>query len=191
MQCGNIQPKQLITCSAIIDILRIFADTEIGGQYEIDFEAVCNYLDSMRFGVDYFDCNTTEEIYERFTKDIYNGLPVWRFLKLPEWTMKMVEKTFQNECDQTHMEMKRTYKCLSCKYLYVRNTSFGVLQECKYEKIKEKEEEEAYRRNNINSHREFHKFRPYRKGPFELKQECDNYEEGSITVEDTTSVNSF
>jgi len=95
MICGNIQPKQLITCSAIIDILRIFADTEIGGQYEIDFEAVCNYLDSMRFGVDYFNCSTAEEIYERFTEDIYNGLPVWRFLKLPEWTMKMVERHFR------------------------------------------------------------------------------------------------
>ena len=116
MNFGNITAKQLMACSAIIEILQIFADSEIGGQYEINYEAVANYIDSIKFSADYFECQTKEEIYERFTEDIYAGLPVWRWLKLSEWTMNMVERTFEDECQAEYRELCKKYKCLTCKY---------------------------------------------------------------------------
>ena len=110
----NMAPKQLMIISAMIDMLRLFADNEIGGQYEINFDKLCNYIDSIRCVSDYFECDTEEDVYNKFTEDIYNGLPVWRFLILPEWTANMVEKSFNTECQNEYEQLLKTYKCLSC-----------------------------------------------------------------------------
>lgn len=167
---GNITAKQLMACSAIIEILQIFADTEIGGQYEIDYEAITNYLDSLKFSADYFDCENKEDVYERFTQDIYNGLPVWRWLELPEWTMNMVEKSFKDELQAEYKEMCKIYKCLTCKYHEVSKTDIGVLEKCTYteEKLKNMHD----RRYILKRDDE----------PFEPKKKCKNY----IHIKSTT-----
>ena len=162
MNFGNITAKQLMACSAIIEILQIFADSEIGGQYEINYEAVANYIDSIKFSADYFECQTKEEIYERFTEDIYAGLPVWRWLKLSEWTMNMVERTFEDECQAEYRELCKKYKCLTCKYHKVNRTSLGVFYECTYE------DKPTFKRFRERSLR--------REDRFELKKKCKNYE---------------
>ena len=126
----HITSKHLMVFSAILDILRIFADSEIGGQYDFDLNKISEYLNSLRMIKDYFECQTKEEVYKRFTNDIYNGFPVWRFLKLPDWTMNMVEKSFQNECQQEYKEMQKKYKCLTCKYYSAKMTQIGIYQEC-------------------------------------------------------------
>ena len=164
MNFGNITAKQLMACAAIIEILQIFADTEIGGQYEIDYEAVTNYIDSLKFSVDYFECSTKEDIYERFTQDIYNGLPVWRWLKLPKWTVQMVEKRFRDECHAEYLDMCKIYKCLTCKYHEVRKTDIGVFEKCTY--IEEKSKNMRDRRYILKRVDD----------PFELKKKCRNYQ---------------
>ena len=158
-----IAEQQIAICEAIIEILKIFADSEIGGQYEIDYKALCDYLNSAKCMVNYFNCGSKEEIYEHFTNECIDGLPVWRFLKLPEWTLNMVEKSFKAECEELHKEMQKKYKCYTCKYFKVRNTELGVLAECKYK------EDEPKRMSD----------RPLRlarqQGPFEPKKSCKNY----------------
>lgn len=156
--------KQLMICAAIMEILQIFADTEIGGHYEIDYDKIADYINSFRCPAEYFECSTKEDVYERFTQDIYAGLPVWRWLKLPEWTLKMVERTFEDECQAEYREMCRMYKCLTCKYYEARNTEIGVFQKCNYRK------EEPNRMCN----RHYHSLK--RDEPFELKKKCRNYE---------------
>ena len=156
--------KQLMVCAAIIEILQIFADTEIGGQYEIDYGKITDYVNSFKCSADYFECQTKEEVYERFTQDIYAGLPVWRWLKLSEWTMKMVERTFEDECQAEYQEMCKKYKCLTCKYYEAQHTRLGVLSKCNYRK------EEPGKMHN----RHRHSLR--RDGPFELKKKCKNYQ---------------
>ena len=106
--------KTIMITDAIIDILKIFADSEIGGRYEINYEAISDYIESIRCVGDYFECSTKEEIYNRFTEDIYNGLPVWRFLILSDWTSNMVEKSFTAECEAEKERMYKTYKCFTC-----------------------------------------------------------------------------
>ena len=152
--------------AAFSDILRIFADTEIGGQYELDYDAIANYVESIKGISDYFECTTKEEIYDRFTQDIYNGLPVWRFLKLPEWTMNMVEKSFTSEMSELYEAYKIKYKCLTCKYINIRETCAGILYKCNYHTIQ-------------NSKRQFgREHRPSCRSnePFELKETCEKYE---------------
>lgn len=160
--------KQLIIFSAIIDILTIFADTEIGGQYEFDYDAIDNYISSFKCGAEYFDYSTKEEIYDRFTQDIYNGLPVWRFLKLPDWTMNMVEKSFKTDCDNEFEQLKKIYKCMTCKYFKVERLSLGLLwQECEYDKIQK------------SKFKRWHKLESRQDGVFKMKTACDNYEKVS------------
>lgn len=153
-----------MVCAAIIEILQIFADTEIGGQYEIDYDKIADYVNSFKCSADYFECSTKEDVYERFTQDIYAGLPVWRWLKLSEWTMKMVERTFEDECQAEYRKMCEMYKCLTCKYYKTQNTAIGVLSKCNYQV---KEPNRMY-----NRHAHFRK----RDEPFELKKKCKNYE---------------
>lgn len=162
MNFSNITAKQLMACSAIIEILQIFADSEIGGQYEINYEAVTNYIDSIKFASDYFECRTKEEVYERFTEDIYAGLPVWRWLILPEWTTNMVERSFKDECRAEYRELCKQYKCLTCKYYKVDQTELGVFYECTYE------DKHTSKRLCERSLR--------REDRFELKKKCKNYE---------------
>lgn len=151
--------KQVMICDAIIDILKIFADSEIGGQFELDYTAIGKYLESARSAVDYFECSTKEEVYERFTEDIYAGFPVWRFLVLPKWTMDMVEQSFKSECEQEYQIMQNRYKCLSCKYYSARETMVGILQKCTYK---------------CDSSRD-HRLPESRETVFQLKKHCKNY----------------
>lgn len=170
MNFGKIIDRDLIVFSAITDILRIFADTEIGGQYEFDYEKIANYLDSPKVHNDYWGCKTKEEIYQRFTEDIYNGYPVWQMLKLSPWTAKMVEKSFTDFCEQLYNDSCKKYKCLTCKFYLVIDTSLGPLDKCVYR-------EEQLKLNNSKrmTGREKH-FDSYRES-FTLKEQCDFYEQ--------------
>ena len=161
--------KQIMACAAIIDILRIFADSEIGGQYEFDYAAIAAYLESFKFAANYFECSTKEEVYERFTSDIYAGLPVWNFLVLPEWTKTMVERSFDAECKATFKELCRKYKCLTCTYYEAQNTELGVLSECKYEQSQPRRMSERW---HVLKRRD---------EPFELQEQCDNYKPKQVT----------
>lgn len=151
-----ITSKQLMVFTAITDILTIFADTEIGGQYEFDYDTIAEYIDSLRMVNDYFECSTKEDVYKRFTQDIYNGFPVWRMLKLPEWTANMVEKMFRGECEAEYEQQKKTYKCLTCKYFKITQTMLGILEQCTFKK------EESRRLSP-------------RRSPFQIKKRCKNY----------------
>lgn len=157
-------PKQLMVFSAIVDILTIFADTEIGGQYEINHEAIASYLNSFKMGFDYFDCSTKEEVYERFTEDIYNGFPVWRMLILPTWTLNMVEKSFTTECQDELAQMQKKYKCLTCKYYNPIETQLGILSRCDY-RSKQILPKTVGREHRVKE----------RSKPFSLKRQCKNY----------------
>ena len=50
--------KHLLIFSAITDILKIFADTEIGGQYDFNYDAIADYLNGLRVVHDFFEYNT-------------------------------------------------------------------------------------------------------------------------------------
>lgn len=162
MFMGQISAKHLMVCNAIIDILHIFADTEIGGQYDIDYTALSKYLNSLKCVSDYFECETKEDVYERFTEDVYNGLPIWRFLILPKWTKTMVEASFEQECQTEYKIMQNKYKCLTCTFHKVVNTQVGVITECTYkEPFKE--------RRGVPKRKEYNN----------LKTHCEHYQRGT------------
>lgn len=114
----------------ITDVLNVFISTEIGTEVEFDNDVIANYINSWSCATHFFDARTKEDIYQQFTDDILNGYPVWQMMKLPEWTKRMVEKTFAAEQADALEKAKKKYKCLTCKFYEENHTEFGVLRLC-------------------------------------------------------------
>jgi len=123
--------KQLVYFNEFKEIISIFGETEIGTN-EVDVEALAQYLSSNKFFVDLYNYDTQDidgiDLY--ITNLIENGFPVWRFLKISNWTKDMVEKSFTEECEQELDIMKKQYCCLSCNYYMVKDTPYGLLTRC-------------------------------------------------------------
>ena len=133
-----ISAKQLTIYNAIIDILRVYADTEIGGQYEFNTEAIAEYLKSFACGVNYSECKTPEQVYEKFTQDILIGYPVYDMLILPDWTRNMIIKEYAREAIEAKRELEKTYKCYTCEYFeekYIKAFDSCVYR-CHYKELK-------------------------------------------------------
>ena len=118
----------------ITDILDVFIATEIGGAVEYNNEVIAAYITSLNCHLHFFDANTKEEIYQQFTDDILNGYPVWQMVKLPEWTKRMVEKTFAAEQADALEKAKKKYKCLTCKFYEEKKSELGTRRFCHNEK---------------------------------------------------------
>lgn len=121
--------KQLRFYQGIVDIVKIFGETEIG-DCEVDEEAVAKYVASFKFANDTWGLESKDEIYQKITDDIINGWPVWEFLKISDWAKQMLEKSFAEEVIKEREELERKYKCYTCKYLDESPTSLGMLQKC-------------------------------------------------------------
>lgn len=121
--------KQLRFYQGIVDIVKIFGETEIG-DCEVDEEAVAKYVASLKFTSDTWGLESKDEIYQKITDDIINGWPVWEFLKISDWTKQMLEKSFAEEVIKEREELERKYKCYTCKYLNESPTSLGMFRKC-------------------------------------------------------------
>ena len=77
----------------------------------------------------------------------------------------MVERTFEDECQAEYRELCRIYKCLTCKYYEAQNTEIGVFQKCNY---RDENFDRMYKRHFLALRRD--------DGPFELKNNCKNYQ---------------
>lgn len=138
--------------SAMIDIVQIFGNTEVG-TCEVDEDAVARYCLSNKYIIDMWGIYDKEDIYKKITDDILSGMHVWEFLKISDWTKRMLEESFAQEVD----DYRSNYKCFTCRYFKERHTSFGTLYECNYSKVKQ-----DWRRRDRY---------------IEPKKRCKNYEE--------------
>ena len=153
--------------SAILDIVKIFAETEIG-TCEVNEEALAEYCSNAKFAVDNFNIKTKEDIYQKITDDILGGFPVWQFLNVSDWTKEMISRSFAKEENKLKEELKRKYKCYTCKYYVGKQTSYGYIEKCSY----------------IESIRSVHK-RDFtlcrtRRDKFKPKKSCKNYKKEEV-----------
>lgn len=130
----SITSEALDFYEAIIDVLTVFISTEIGAEVEFNNEVIARYIDSFDCRIHFWDAHTKEDVYKQFTDDILNGYPVWEMMKLPEWTRKMVEESFQAEQADALEKARKKYKCLTCKYYEEKHTQLGVLSKCTHER---------------------------------------------------------
>ena len=149
-----VHKKQFLFFNWFKEIIEIFGQSEVGCS-DIDIDALSEYLCSDKFPFDTFQYNTEEEAQEYITNYILDGFPVWRYLKCSEWTKNMVEKSFAQECENEWEQLKKEYKCYTCKHYTTKRVMMGVLERC----IAPTEDEFISKR-----------------GPFEPKKECYKYE---------------
>lgn len=83
--------------------------------------------------------------------------------------MEILERNFQDLIK----EEEKKYKCYTCKFYKVVETSFGVLEKCNYKK------EERNKASKFLKTRVFYKREEY----FEVKKVCKNYEKGVMNNE--------
>ena len=123
--------KQLTYYQALVDILTVFGESEIGSS-ELDTEAITCYVMSDNFFVDSVESLTKEDLYAQITDEILKGFPIWRFLKCSDWTKNMIETSFKEDLKRQDEEDKRIYKCLTCQHYEEIHTSLGVICKCHY-----------------------------------------------------------
>lgn len=151
-----MREKQMYYFLAVKEIIELFAEQEIGSRCEINIPAVISYIESMKFVNDSWGLRTKEEIYQLVTDDILSGYPVWNLLNMSEWTKNMVEREFAIQQQKIKEELKKKYKCYTCKHFVEQKTSIGILKSC----------------NRPRDNR----FRLERRGVFEPVKRCNYYE---------------
>lgn len=150
---------------AMIDIAELWGNQEIG-TCEVNILELSKYCNSVNFNFDIWEVSgrTEEEIknnmYEFITNLILEGFPIWRMLKLSNFTKNMIEKTFENDMNKKYEELCKKYKCYTCVYYKKYITSFGSIEKCDFVSSKK------YKRNiNLSS----------RNNNFKLKKTCKDY----------------
>lgn len=147
---------------AVKDIILLFVEQEIGTSCEINYEMVASYVSSDRFAIDTFDKVSKEDIYQMVTDDILSGLPIWNYVILPEYKMKILQHAYDMQLEKERKALEEKYKCYTCKYYEAWEGSFGYHESCK-----------APSDTSLKHRREFRLKRS--ENIFTLKEECDKY----------------
>lgn len=156
-----MENKQLINYftfyQAIVDIAKIFGETELGSDCEVNEAAVAQYCLSSKYIVDNWGITTKEEVYDKITNDILDGMRIWDFLKISDWTKEMLDRDFLADQAAQMEKLRKTYKCYTCKWFEMHDTSIGLYTEC-------------------NRPRDKRSWSTHRRGDFKIKKQCKNYE---------------
>ena len=103
--------KKYYYFAAVMDMAKLFAEQEIGYDVEVDIEAVAGYVESYGSAIDYHDYNgvldSKEAMYQRVTDDMIAGFPIWKLLKLSDWTKDMLERSFARNIRARSEEPKK------------------------------------------------------------------------------------
>jgi hypothetical protein len=126
---------------AFIEFISVWANEEVGSNVEIDFIKLYRYVSDEHFFLRHFDASKAgeEEAFELALKKVEDlvltGFPVWEYLKVPEWTMAMLEKTFRAEAKAEWDAATKRYPCLTCGSFSQTHCSLGSIDECNNEEL--------------------------------------------------------
>ena len=113
------------------EFLEVYSTENIGYSCTLNHKAIAQYLNSNRFLVRFKVGNLDKEaIFKEMEEDVLNGHRIWDLLNLTTWQRRMMERQFEVELEEKHKELKTKYKCPTCKYLNIHNTSFGNIHYC-------------------------------------------------------------
>lgn len=102
---SNIDIDRCMFLEAAIKFLEVYSLQEYGG-YEVNIKEIAKFLFSDDFWIQTFDFKTIDDFYKSFENDILNGMPVWRFLKLPRKLMFQLELDFMMEQEKIKQKTK-------------------------------------------------------------------------------------
>lgn len=118
---------------AFIGFIEVFASENIGGDFQLDYGKILNYISSHRFELrDGWEINTLDDCYQMIEQWVLDGEPIWHFLKLSTWTKEMLNREFLSEAALQKQQDMKKFKCLTCANLKTRTCSLGTIYDCKY-----------------------------------------------------------
>lgn len=143
--------------NAIVEFVEIYSSQHIGGNPEINIQAVASFMAQDSFMIeklaDGFNHLNKDDLFKKLEEEVLNGFPIWRLLILSEWTMNMLERDFVEYVENTQNDIL----CFSCGNFISEQTNYGLVQDCVIRKRKSRRFREE----------------------FELTDRCMNYEEQS------------
>lgn len=125
------QKRKFLYLEGLIRFLELYANNEIGN-VEVDIEKVSLWINSPQFeNIDLYKVTSIEAVFKMLENDLYNNIPLFRFLKFSEYQQRIFEtehrkrllEDFYNDCEK--------YPCLKCIWYHRENTSIGQLSKCR------------------------------------------------------------
>lgn len=126
---------------AFVEFISVWANEEVGSGVEIDFIKLYRYVSNDNFFLENFDASKADEnealelALKKVEDMVLTGFPVWDYLKVPEWTKTMLEKTFKAETMAKREEATKKYPCLTCGYFSQSYFALGSIDECHNEEL--------------------------------------------------------
>ena len=121
-----------IYLEALIRFLDIYANDEIGGDVEIDITKVALLVNAPNFeNDDMYSFSTIDDIFVLLEKLAITGLPIWRFLRIGDYQLNMLERSYDKLREDMMIEISKQNSCYGCVWLENLDTAFGRLTRCR------------------------------------------------------------
>lgn len=158
--------KKYFFIEALIKFTEIYAETTYGDA-EINISEIVSYVESPKFIMrDAWTVQSLDDCYQLIEEMVLRGLPIWRFLRISEWSQRMLEKDLEVLANEQEEALKKQYKCFQgCRYYDETLTSLGLLMKC------------TYKPPTIGNGRLRTATFLKREGSFSPKETCDEYQE--------------
>jgi hypothetical protein len=132
----QVQKRKYMYLEGLIRFLELYGNNEIGN-VEVDIEKCSLYINSAYFeNTDLYSLNKIEDVFKMLEKDLYNNVPLYRFLRLSNYQLRLFEKEHHTELLKDYEADANKYPCLKCIWYESTVSSFGTTSKCTLPKEK-------------------------------------------------------
>lgn len=130
LDATELLKRKCLFIEGIIRFLQLYAQNEIG-DVKVDIEKVALYVNSAAFeNSEVVQYRTIEDVYSVLENDLYNNIPLFRFLKLSEHQRKIFEQDHYDLLLADYKKDCEIYPCLKCIWYDTDITSLGRYSVC-------------------------------------------------------------
>ena len=139
---------------SLLCFVEVWASEEICSDAEVDFSTVFQDVSSDAFHLRHLDYSAGDDdeverkVLELIEERVIEGFQIWKYLKLPEWTKSMLERSFAVEQESVFEKAKKKYPCLTCGKFKMDRCPLGTrdvcMDEAKVKSLKEKHRAERW-----------------------------------------------
>lgn len=125
------QKRKFLYLEGLIRFLELYANNEIGN-VEVDIEKVSLWINSPQFeNIDLYKVTSIEAVFRMLENDLYNNIPLFRFLRLSEYQQRIFETEHRERLLSDFEADCKKYPCLACIWYHREDTSLGQLSQCR------------------------------------------------------------
>ena len=127
-----VQKRKFLFIEGLIRFLELYGQNEFGNA-EVDIEKVSLYVNNATFENNQINNYTSiEKIYKSLENDLYNNIPLFRFLKLSDHQKLLLETEHHNQLLKDYAEDAKKYPCLRCIFYRNESSWLGMSSKCNY-----------------------------------------------------------